>query len=136
MLAMVGTEFLSAVGDDIDEATILRVLSPSEAQVRGQLVAEPPTSEAASLDGMGAWHVNAETECHYVESGTGVVQVVTPEGIVTAWIEGGDVMIMRGGEHRYRPLTVQTWRARHSGAPEADLGFQGTDRAGDPWPLP
>jgi hypothetical protein len=67
-------------------------------------------------------------------SGEGLVEFMTPDGPVAAVITGGDVMIVRGGEHRYRPLTEQEWIIRHSGAPDAELGSRETGRASTPWP--
>ena len=83
---------------------------------------------------MGAWHVNAQAEAHLVVSGEGLVEFMTPEGPVAAVITGGDVMVVRGGEHRYRPLTEQEWVIRHSGGPDADLGTRETGRASSAWP--
>jgi mannose-6-phosphate isomerase-like protein (cupin superfamily) len=83
---------------------------------------------------MGAWHVNAQDEAHTVLSGTGLMQFVTPQGVVTVVVEAGDVVVVRGAEHRYRPLTAQGWAIRHSGGPGDDLGARETGRPSGPWP--
>jgi hypothetical protein len=44
------------------------------------------------------------------------------------------MMLVRGAEHRYRPLTDQRWLIRFSGGPQADLIPTETDRACVPWP--
>ena len=133
MLASVGSAFFAMQADDIPEDMLADVLPPGERQVRATIVAAPPSDEAAG-EGMGAWHVNARHEMHFVRSGTGVLQVVTPEGVVTVWLDPGTVMVMRGAEHRYRPLTAQEWVLRHAGPADADLGARETGRASTPWP--
>lgn len=133
MLAIVGTSFVSVAGDDVPEEFIRQVLAAEEQQVRAVATLDPPAAGAED-EGMGAWHVNARDEVHLVRSGAGIVQVVTPGGVVSAWVGAGDVMVMRGAEHRYRPLTAQEWVIRHSGPPEADLGAVETGRAPEPWP--
>jgi len=131
-LATIGTELLS----EPDQATIdaaESVLPPEIRRVRAAVVIPPPEAGAED-DGMGAWHVNAETEAHLVLSGEGLVEFMTPEGPTAAVLTGGDVMIVRGGEHRYRPITEQEWLIRHSGDADAELGTRATGRASGPWP--
>jgi mannose-6-phosphate isomerase-like protein (cupin superfamily) len=130
MLAAIGTEIHPR---STERAAVAEVLPEGERQVRVEADLEP-SAEADADTGMGAWHVNAEREAHTVLSGTGVMQFMTPHGPVTAVVEAGDVVLVRGGEHRYRPLTPQRWAIRHSGGPDADLGARGTGRASAPWP--
>ena len=80
--------------------------------------------------------LNAQCEAHLVRSGHGVLQVVTPGGVVTVWLDPGTVMVMRGAEHRYRPLTDQEFVIRHGGPVDADLGASATGRESSPWPTP
>ena len=131
MLAAVGSSFAHIDGSDIPDDMLAAVLPEGERQVRAVAVIAEPTEPD---EGMGAWHVNARDEIHLVRSGQGVLQVITPEGIVTAWLEPGTVMVMRGAEHRYRPLTEQEWLIRHSGPADADLGATATGRAAAAWP--
>lgn len=133
MLASVGSEFWSIEADEIPDDVVARVLPEGERQVRATPVVPPP-DDASADEGMGAWHVNARDELHLVRAGSGILQVVTPEGVVTVWLEPGTVMVMRGAEHRYRPLTEQAWSMRFSGPADADLGATATGRAAEPWP--
>ncbi len=84
--------------------------------------------------GMGAWHVNAVDELHVVQSGEGIMEFVTLDGIVSVVVGAGDVVEVRGAEHRYRPLTAQRWALRFSGGPAAELAATETGRGADPWP--
>ena len=133
MLASVGSAFWAVDGEDIPGDQLATVLADGERQVRNA-VTVPPVADADADDGMGAWHVNARDEMHLVRTGLGVLQVITPEGIVTVWLDPGTVMVMRGAEHRYRPLTEQTWVMRFSGPSDADLGATATGRSAQPWP--
>lgn len=129
LLAAIGTE---VHGVESEDDVVAAVLAPDERQVRVEATAEPPADEAAALDGMGAWHVNAQDEAHTVRSGLGLMQFVTPSGIVTVAVEAGDVVVVRGGEHRYRPMTPQAWAMRYSGGPDGTLDARETGR--QPWP--
>jgi hypothetical protein len=131
-LAMIGTELIPPYGDEDEDTVVARVLPDGERGVRAEVeleAADDPDS------GMGAWHVNAETEAHTVRSGRGVVEFWTPDGSVAAVLQAGVVMVVRGGEHRYRPLTPQRWAIRHSGDTDADLGPRDTGRPSAPWPV-
>ena len=110
---------------------VSRVLADAESAVRVEVEIEPPDDLTT---GMAAWHVNAETEAHTVRSGTGLIEFWTPSGPVAAVLNPGVVMVVRGGEHRYRPLTTQRWAIRHSGDADADLGTRDTGREAGPWP--
>jgi mannose-6-phosphate isomerase-like protein (cupin superfamily) len=133
LLATIGTEVHRAGSED---DVVAAVLAPDERGVRVEVTADPPADEAGALEGMGAWHVNAQDEAHTVLSGLGLMQFVTPSGIVTVAVEGGDVVVVRGGEHRYRPMTPQAWAIRHSGGSDADLGARETGRQPWPWIAP
>ncbi len=86
--------------------------------------------------GMGAWHVNAVDELHVVQSGEGIMEFVTLDGVVSTIVGPGDVIEVRGAEHRYRPLTAQRWALRYGGGPDAELVATETGRASGPWPMP
>lgn len=133
-LAGVGTLLLDAVSPE-ELAALDASLPPEVGEVRARVSIDPP-AEGDEHTGMGAWHVNAETEAHLVVSGEGLVEFMTPDGPVAAVITGGDVMVVRGAEHRYRPITVQEWAIRHSGGPDAELGARETGRPAAPWPQP
>jgi mannose-6-phosphate isomerase-like protein (cupin superfamily) len=133
VLAAAGVRFVHAPGDDAPAALVAEVLDPGEREIRAVVVADPPESGAEHA-GMGAWHVNAVDEVHFVRSGRGLLQFVLPEGICSVEVRAGDVMIVRGTEHRYLPLEPQEWVLRHSGAADAGLGARDTGRADDPWP--
>lgn len=130
-LATIGTELVPPDGDEDEFAVVARVLPDSERAVRVEVELDPPEDVRS---GMAAWHVNAETEAHTVLSGTGLVEFWTPSGPVAALLRAGVVMVVRGGEHRYRPLTPQRWAIRHSGDADADLGARDTGRESGPWP--
>lgn len=132
VLAAAGVELGRASEDEIP-AQVLEVLPEGERQVRAVADIEVPEDIDA---GMGAWHVNAVDEVHVVASGAGVMEFVTIEGPVGVLVEAGDVIAIRGAEHRYRPLTPQRWVLRYGGPADGDLGATETGRAAGPWPLP
>jgi mannose-6-phosphate isomerase-like protein (cupin superfamily) len=116
---------------DASADVVAAVLPDDSREVRGVAdVAVPDDVDA----GMGAWHVNAVDELHVVQSGEGIMEFVTLDGVVSVVVGAGDVIEIRGAEHRYRPLTEQRWSLRHSGGPHADLSAIGTGRASEPWP--
>ena len=49
-------------------------------------------------------------------------------------LEPGDIMLVKGAEHRYRPLTDQRWLIRFSGGAEAELLPTETGRLSQGWP--
>jgi hypothetical protein len=129
--------FLSVVG-----VRILRVDDPEHDEVRadvlgadiepkGEITAEPPADEAAANEGMGGWHINGGNEFETVVSGTGIVEFMTDKGAIAVLLEAGDVMAVERAEHRYRPLTPQSWVLRFEGD---DLGAVDTGRVAKPWP--
>lgn len=133
MLDAVGVRLHGAVGDPANAPPSLvdAVLGADSRDVRAVADIDVPEDPDA---GMGAWHVNAVDELHVVQSGEGLMEFVTLDGIVSLVVGGGDVIEVRGAEHRYRPLTAQRWILRYSGGPEADLVATATGRAADPWP--
>ena len=119
---------------DLDEATaVATVLSGSDTQVRADVVLAAPDESQADA-GVGAWHINNEHEAHTVVDGVGVIEFWCGDQAIGAVLEAGDMMLVRGAEHRYRPLTDQRWLIRFSGGPQADLIPTETDRACVPWP--
>ena len=135
LLDAVSVRLHAAVGEpaDADSSLIAEVLPEDSRMDRGEAVIEVPLE--ADLDlGMGAWHVNPVDELHVVRSGEGIMEFITVDGPVSVLVGGGDVIEIRGAEHRYRPLTPQAWLLRWSGGPDAQLTATDTGRAADPWP--
>lgn len=132
-LAAVGVRFVHAPGEDAPAELVAEILLPDEREIRAVVVADPPAS-GEEHRGMGAWHVNAVDEVHFVRSGRGLLQIALPEGTCSVEVMAGDVMIVRQAEHRYLPLEPQEWVMRHSGPVEAGLGARETGRAPEPWP--
>lgn len=133
-LAAVGVRFVHAPGEDAPEALLAEVLGPQELQIRAIVVAEPPAA-GEEHSGMGAWHVNAVHEAHFARSGRGILQVPLPQGLASIEVIPGDVMIVRGAEHRYRALEPQEWVLRHTGPEGAELSPRETGRDAGPWPV-
>lgn len=132
-LAAAGVRFVHAPGGDAPEELVADVLAPHERDIRAIVVAEPP-EPGGEHSGMGAWHVNPVDEVHFVRSGRGLLQFALPEGVCTVEVTAGDVMIVRGAEHRYLPLQSQEWVLRYGGPPGAGLHARETQRAAAPWP--
>jgi hypothetical protein len=63
-----------------------------------------------------------------------VIEFWCGDQTVAAVLEAGDIMLVRGTEHRYRPLTDQRWLLRFSGGPQAALIPTETNRVSEPWP--
>ena len=118
---------------DADPDVIASVLPAENRHVRAEADIDVPDDVDA---GMGAWHVNAVDELHVVCSGEGVMEFITLDGVVSVLVEAGDVIEIRGAEHRYRPLTGQRWRLRFGGSPEDGLVPTETGRAHQPWAVP
>ena len=132
-LAAAGVRFVHAPGDDAPADLVAEFLDPGEREIRAVAVADPP-APGDEHTGMGAWHVNAVDEVHFVRGGRGLLQFALPEGVCSVEVRAGDVMIVRRAEHRYLPIEPQEWVMRHSGPADADLGARETGRAPDPWP--
>ena len=132
LLAANGVE-LVAVSEVNEQLAVHRVLAVSEADVRADVVLTAP-HHADADSGNGAWHINAQHEAHTVLEGIGVIEFWCGDTAVSAVLEPGDIMLVRGAEHRYRPLTDQRWLIRYSGGPEEELTATQTGRPSSPWP--
>jgi hypothetical protein len=134
-LATVGTEIIAigSEGSDVEAQTLARVLPEGERGARGTFEAHPPAAgeeHAAHC----AWHTNAVTEAHTINSGLGLFQFWTDAGVVTVVTEAGDLLVNRGAEHRFLPVRHQQLRLHHSGGPDQDFGYVATARPPDAWP--
>lgn len=132
-LARAGVRVVHAPGEDAPAGLIAEVLPEDQRQVRAVVVADPP-AQGEEHAGMGAWHVNAVHEVHFVRSGRGLLQFSTPAGVISVEMLAGDVMVVLGAEHRYLPIEPQEWVMRHAGSADAGLEPRETGRAADPWP--
>ena len=132
-LAAIGVRFVHAPGPDAPAELVAEVLTEGEREVRAVVVADPPEA-GQEYAGMGAWHANAVSEVHFVRGGRGLLQFALREGVCSVEVMAGDVMIVRGAEHRYLPLESQEWVLRYSGPADSDLGAHETDRPVEPWP--
>ncbi len=132
VLAAAGVR-LHRVGADGDAPSevVAAVLPANVRHIRAEVDIPVPDDVDS---GMGAWHVNAVDEVHVVASGEGIMEFVTLDGVVSVLVETGDVVEIRGAEHRYRPLTEQHWRLRFGGSPDDELVATATGRAAGPWP--
>jgi hypothetical protein len=128
-LSLVGVRILATTDPDHDE--VMSEILGSDTSEKARIVAEPPGDDAAADQGMGAWHVNGADEFETVVDGRGIVEFATPKGPVAVLLEAGDVMAVEGAEHRYRPLSAQSWVLRFAGD---DLAARETGRASGPWP--
>ena len=133
LLAAAGVALVAAVDGDAPADLVADVLPDGSRQVRADVEIGLPDHPD---EGMGAWHVNQVDEVHVVASGEGVMEFVTIEGPVGVVVEAGDVVAIRGAEHRYRPLTPQRWILRFGGPADGELVATPTGRAAEPWPLP
>lgn len=132
LLAAHGVQLVSI--HELDEqVAVLGVLPATTADVRADVVLAAP-DEASADSGMGAWHINNEHEAHTVLEGVGVIEFWCGDRAVAALLEPGDIMLVQGAEHRYRPLTAQRWQIRYSGGPDAELTATDTGRPSVPWP--
>ena len=118
---------------DAPAGIVATVLPEGERALRAEVEIAVPTE---SDSGMGAWHVNEVDEIHVVSSGEGIMEFVTLDGVVSVLVEAGDVVEIRGAEHRYCPLSPQRWRLRFAGGPDGELVATATGRAAGPWPTP
>lgn len=130
MLDHVGVRFVTITDDRVPEYLLVEVLPEGQRAERGVIQMDPP-APGEEFSGVGAWHINNAPETHLLREGRGQVQFVTDGGIVTVLVEAGDVMIIDGAEHRFRPLTAVTW-VLHYGAP--DLIPEPTGRPPAAWP--
>ena len=131
-LAALGVEFYETDDNDVPAPVLERVLPEGERDVRAVAEMNPPELDQ-QFEGVGAWHVNAQDEAHFLRSGTGQVQFTDDTGIINVYLASGDVMIIRQAEHRFRALTPCTWVLHYSGPDGADLETTPTGRANTPW---
>lgn len=134
-LAGAGVQVLRALDAEgaVDASVLELVLDAGSRHVRDVLSATPP-AEPLRDQGMGAWHVNDVDEVHSVLDGMGIMEFWTELGAVAVVVEGGDVVVIQGAEHRYLPLTPQRWAVRFGGAADAELTGGPTGRVATPWP--
>ena len=131
-LAVLGVEFHSTTDDDVPGELLARVLPAGEQQHRAVATMDPPAA-GEEFDGVGAWHVNTQDEAHLLRSGSGELQFIDADGIISVRLESGDVMIVHRAEHRFRALTPCTWVLHYSGPDGADLASTPTRRPDSPW---
>ena len=132
LLAQAGVTILRE-DDDWRDALMNEVLDEQSRFDRAEIAMDPPAA-GQEFESFGAWHVNNAPEFHSIVSGSGILEYVTPGGVVSVVLEGGDIMAVRCAEHRYLPLTTQHWIARFGGGPAAELTPTETGRAPEPWP--
>lgn len=134
LLAGIGCRILDENGPD-RELVMLDLLDDESRFDRSDLIVDPP-AEGAQFEAFGAWHVNNVNEFHSITEGEGLLEFWTPEGVVSVVLAPGDIMANRAGvEHRYRPLTKQTWIVRISGGPDAELIATDTGRENTPFAM-
>ena len=133
-LLSVGVEFheIGHEGSPLETEVLSDALPEGRRHVRATFEPSPPEPSAQN-EAHCAWHINGVDEAHTITSGTGIMQFWTDEGAVTVLAEPGDLLVNRGAEHRFRPLTDQQLRLRHSGDTD-DFGAVDTGRTPDPWP--
>jgi mannose-6-phosphate isomerase-like protein (cupin superfamily) len=131
-LASLEVEFHTTQHNDVPDELLAANLPEGEREQRAVATMEPP-APGEEFFGVGAWHRNEQHEAHLLLSGSGQVQFVDSQGIITVDVTVGDVMIIRGAEHRFRALTPATWVLHYSGPDGADLVTTPTGRANTPW---
>jgi hypothetical protein len=130
-LAQVGVQILTEDDPRRDEI-LADALGQDSLEDRLTVDIVPP-EEGQESAGMGAWHIREQAEAHSVRTGRGLVEFITPDGVVPVIVESGDIMVVRRAEHRYLPLTDQQWTLRWSGGPEAEFDSTDTGRESDTW---
>ena len=131
-LTDLGVEFHTTDDDDVHNHLLALALEEGERQTRGEVAVDPPVA-GQEFEDFGAWHVNDRNEAHLLRSGAGQVQFVDDGGVITVDVEAGDVMIIRGAEHRFRALTPAVWVLHFAGPEGADLVATQTGRQDTPW---
>ena len=131
-LTDLGVEFHTTDEDDVPDHLLALALVEGERHPRGEVAVDPPTA-GHEFEDFGAWHVNDGNEAHLLRSGAGQVQFVDDGGVITVDVEAGDVMIIRGAEHRFRALTPAVWVLHFAGPEGADLVATQTGRQDTPW---
>ena len=131
-LTDLGVEFHATNEDDVPDHLLALALAEGERQTRGEVAVDPPAA-GQEFEDFGAWHINDGNEAHLLPSRTGQVQFVDDGGEITVDVEAGDVMIIRGAEHRFRALTPAVWVLHFAGPEGADLVATQTGRQDTPW---
>ena len=131
-LTDLGVEFHTTDEDDVPDHLLALALEEGERQTRGEVAVDPPAA-GQEFEDFGAWHVNDGNEAHLLRLGTGQVQFVDDDGVITVDVEAGDVMIIRGAEHRFRAMTPAVWVLHVAGPDGADLVATHTGRQDTPW---
>ena len=131
-LTDLGVEFHATNEDDVPDHLLALALAEGERQTRGEVAVDPPAA-GQEFEDFGVWHINDRNEAHLLLSGTGQVQFVDDGGEITVDVEAGDVMIIRGAEHRFRALTPAVWVLHFAGPEGADLVATQTGRQDTPW---
>jgi hypothetical protein len=135
-LADIGVTFIRTDdGGAIADEHLEEFLPHTQRHVRTTLTAEPP-QEHAHFDGMGAWHINNAQEAHSIVSGEGVLEFIADDEVVSVFVEEGDAVLIDGAEHRYLPITQQTWLIRHGGEADFEFAPTNTGRKPEAWKLP
>ena len=131
-LTDLGVEFHATNEDDGPDHLLALALAEGERQTRGEVAVDPPAA-GQEFEDFGAWHINDGNEAHLLPSRTGQAQFVDDGGEITVDVEAGDVMIIRGAEHRFRALTPAVWVLHFAGPEGADLVATQTGRQDTPW---
>jgi hypothetical protein len=134
-LLAVGTEIvqIGSEGSELEAEILAGALPEGRRHVRGTFEALPP-APGEEHDAHCAWHTNAVTEAHTINSGLGLFEFWTEDGVVTVVTEPGDLLVNRGVEHRFLPVAHQQLRLHHSGESDQDFGYVATGRTPAPWP--
>lgn len=134
-LADIGVRFTptDATDGSIKDEHLHGFIPGDERHVRRTFMATPPAPMNRD-QGPGAWHINNAREAHSIIDGQGLMQFATEIGVLNVLVEAGDGMLIDGAEHRYLPLTPQTWLIRHGGP--SDYVFTAHETGASPvaWP--
>lgn len=120
LLASIGCRILRE--DDAERQQVMEDLLDEHSRFdRGELVVDPPAPDA-QFEAFGAWHVNNHNEFHSITEGEGLLEFWTADGAVSVKLGPGDIMANRAGvNHRYLPITRQSWIIRIGGGPDSEL---------------
>ena len=134
-LAALGTEIhqIGEEGSSQEAEVVAAVLPEGQRHVRGTFDATAP-APGEEHTAHCAWHTNAVTEAHTINSGRGLFEFWTEEGPVGVVLTAGDLLVNRGAEHRFLPLGDQQLRLRHSGDTDGEFGYVDTGRGPMAWP--
>lgn len=132
LLEGIGCRILAEEGAD-RQVVMMELLDDESRFDRGDLVVDPPAA-GSEFEAFGAWHVNNVNEFHSITAGEGLLEFWTADGIVSVVLGPGDIMANQAGvEHRYRPLTTQSWIIRIGGGANTELVATDTGRENTPF---